>query len=214
MKQTTFKIYGTNYTVTDVAPDHLDGFAINNEIVYEEPKHGKFIGYVYLEDGSCVACYHTFSVVPMLIVMVLVLILGLGFVLYLIFGQPKSVAIGDTFLKVSQGKDIVVFNGLPSLDYEANEINLRFVNGEMEATILIEADGIEADPVVVPAGGTLAEYPINSVTAVDGVIDAKLKITTETDEQVYNILLEIPYNMNGPVDGYDGYFENEVILNE
>ena len=169
---------------------------------------------MYLEDGSCVACYHTFSVVPMLIAMVLVLILGLGFVLYLIFGQPKSVAIGDTFLKVSQGKDIVVFNGLPSLDYEANEINLRFVNGEMEATILIEADGIEADPVVVPAGGTLAEYPINSVTAVDGVIDAKLKITTETDEQVYNILLEIPYNMNGPVDGYDGYFENEVILNE
>jgi len=214
MKQKMFKIYGIEYPITQESPEHLDGFAINNDVVYEEPKQGKFIGYVCMEDGSYVACYHSFNKTPVLIVIAIVLAMVVGFLVYLLLGQPKSVAIGDTFLKVSQGKDIIVFNGLPSVNYDAKSVDLRFVNGETEATVFIEAEGIEADPITVPPEGTLSEYPINAITATDGVIDARLTVTTATDEQTYNILLEIPANMNGPVGGYEGYFENEVIMHE
>ncbi len=208
-----FKIYNQKYPLTPKAPDRIDCFAVQGEVVYDEPEEGKFVGYTVLEDGSNVACYHVSNRVPLLIVSIVLTLCLCVFLGYLLYAQEMNVAVGDTILKIRQSNDVVVFNGMPSIDPETSTVNLQFVNGDVEATVTLSGEGITSEPVTLEPGETLFDYPV-SVDTEQSVVEALLTIETASDKATYEILVEIPENMNYGAEGYNGYFANEVILHE
>lgn len=192
-------------------PAVADSYALNGNLIDSPPRRAKLVGYAYLEDGSCVECYKKTNPVIFIAPIVIVLLAIIGIILYILFGKGQNVAIGDAILKINKGNSTIVFNGIPS--YSNGSIDLRFVNGKEPMTITIEGDGIESTPVTLEPQQELYDFPL-TIISEDDIIVATLKCTTDTSESSYEIILEVPENMNDYTEGISGYFNGEVIINE
>lgn len=209
MKKYKFS-FGSVYELSD-EPAVADTYALNGSLIDTPPRKAKLVGYAHLEDGSCVECYKKTSPLIFIVPMAIVLTILVGVILYILFGKGQNIAIGDAVLKINSGNSTIVFNGIPS--YSDGAVDLRFVNGNEPMTITIEGDGIECTPVTLEPKQELYDFPLQITSDADIVV-ATLKCTTDTSEASYEIILEVPENMNDYTEGISGYFNGEVIINE
>lgn len=208
-----FKIYGQSYELTEDIESSIDSYAYKGELVEEEPK-GKHIGYVTMEDGSIVDCYKsTGTTLLVLIALTVMLIIGVVVYLFILPMFKKEVAIGGTMLRTDVGKNIVTFNGI--MAYDSGMLDVRFLNGDVPATIQVEGDGLITEPILVEPGEYIDQIPVN-ITTEDGVVEVKVRINSNGDVSEFNALVEVPDNMTpyDPSDGLHSYFEKELILDE
>lgn len=209
MKKYKFS-FGSTCELSD-EPAIADSYALNGNLIDSPPHKAKLLGYAYLEDGSCVECYKKSNPLPFIVPLCIVLVALVGIVLYILFGKGQNIAIGEAILKINSGDSTIVFNGIPS--YSNGSIDLRFVNGNEPMTVTIEGEGIECSPITLTPQQELYDFPL-TIVSDDDVIVATLKCTTDTSEASYEIILEVPENMNDYTDGISGYFNGEVIIDE
>lgn len=209
MKKYKFS-FGASYELSE-APDIVDAYALNGVLVDDQPAKGKLVGYVHMEDGSCVECYTQFNKKVLIIPIVVFVLAILGLLGYILFFKGQNIAVGDAVLRINTGSNTIVFNGIPS--YSDGSVDLRFANGKETATISISGDGIKCTPVTLGPGEELYDLPLEIVSDSD-VIVATLTCSTDTSEADYEIIIEVPENMDDYTEGISGYFDGEVIIDE
>lgn len=211
MKQ--FKIYGQSYELTEEAENTPDSYAYKGELVDEEPK-GKHVGYVTMEDGSIVDCYKSANVLLFVLPAVAVLSALAAVVYFFVLPMfEKEVAIGGTMLETDVGKNVVTFNGIMSCD--SGMLDVRFLNGDVPATIQVQGNGVATEAISVEPGEYVEQIPV-TLTTDDGVVEVKIRITSNGDAREFNALVEVPDNMTpyDPNEGLHSYFEKELIVDE
>lgn len=205
----TFKIYGEKYKLKDHTKEPCITYAFKNQLTDDKPK-GKMVGYVVMEDGSVVECYKRFNIWIILIPLLL-LILGAGALFaYLFYFQPKDIVILGNRIQLQEDNLIVTYNGFPSV--RSNEISVQFQNGSYPAKIKVEGEGIETSVINVEPDAFVNTIPCKFTTE-EGVVEATFTIVTETSEQSFPIVVEIPENLNAndAESGLEGFWKGETV---
>ncbi len=208
----TFKIYNTPYELEPTSSKVPDAYGFRNMLVDDRPK-GKLVGYVEMEDGSTIECYKKFNPLLVVIPIAVLLLIAVVILVYLIFLQPKDVKLGSGNLFVKQGADneVISYNGFMQLTEDA--VHIGFQNGDLPATVSVYGEGIAVNPVSVEPNEYVAQIPA-TFTTDQGVVQAKIKITTETSEAEYDVVVEIPDNDtdNSTESPLEGYWKGEQVF--
>ena len=205
----TFKIYGEKYELLKSTAEPCITYAFRNELVDDMPK-GKCVGYVIMDDGSVVECYKKFNIWVILIPLLLIA-LGVGaFFVYLFYFQPKDIKILGTTIQLQEDNLVVTYNGFPSI--KDNEVSVQFQNGSYPAKIILEGEGIETHTINVAPDAYVDSIPCRFTTD-EGIVEATFTIITETSEQSFPVVVEIPSNLNGNETESDleGYWKGEAV---
>ncbi len=206
----TFKIYGQRYQLSETSAEAPDAYGFRGVLTEEVPP-GKKVGYVLMPDDSIIECYKKFNPLIIIIPILLVILIAVAIVAYLVFLQPKD-AVGPGGFSIKRGvdKDIVSYNGFMSI--VEGELSIDFQNGSIPATVSVEADGVEVDSFQVEPEEFVSSVPA-TFTSTNGVVKAKVIITTDTSTTENDVIIEIPENNTGnsPDTGLDGYWEGEYI---
>ncbi len=206
-----YKIDGDSYELLDRVKEAPDAYSKRGKLLDDPPK-GKCIGYVIMEDGSCIKCFKSFN--PLIIIIpLLILLLGAGaFLLYVFVLQPKDFVIPGSEVTLKEGEDqtIIRYNGFTSVT--DGNLDLNFQNGAEECTITITGDGIE-DVEYVCAPNTTTEFIPVTVNTDKGLIIATMTLTTATSTTTQEIAIEVPenYTPNSNDGSLDGYWKGEYI---
>lgn len=207
------KLYGESYDLENESDSPVDMYYYKGELVDDEPEKGRYIGNITLDDGTLVGCYKARSKLPVILI-ILVTILGVagGLLYYFLFYHP-DVAIGGTMLEVDVDKNVITFNGIPAL--QGDTVDIRFVNGELPATVEIVGEGVTSEVLQLEPYEAVVDMPV-SVSTQDNVVEATVRVTSGTAVSEFPIILEIPDNNNdySTMDGVNGYFDKELIINE
>ncbi len=206
----TYKIDGEPYELLDNVEDALDAYSKRGKLLDDRPK-GKCIGYVYMADGSCIECYKSFNPLIIIVPLLVLLLAGGGFGAY-VYLQPKDFQMPGSDVIVKKGDDqtIITYNGFTSVN--DGQLDIGFTNGAEECTIKISGEGIEDIEQVIAPYGTCQFLPI-TVTTDEGLVVAKLSITTASSAVENEIAIEIPenYTPNSPENSLAGYWDGEYI---
>lgn len=205
-----YKIYGEPYPLQPNTSEPADSYAIRGKLVDEQPK-GKVIGYVQMEDGSIVECYKkSRALLIILIVVLLALLVGGGILVYLLFVQKKDVAILGNIVKVGSDNNVVTYNGVPSV--VDGKVSIQFTNGDYPAAIQVVGEGVQSDVVQLEPAQFINDIPCKFTTE-EGVVEALVRIKTETSTQEFPIVIEIPenFNSNDIYPGQEGFWSGEQI---
>lgn len=205
----TFKIYGTKYPLHPTTSKPYESFAYKNALTDDLPK-GRVVGYVTMEDGSVIECYKRFNIWIILIPIILLLLAVAGFACYLYFFQPKDIVVFGNRIQIEEDNLIVTYNGFPSV--KDNKLSIQYQNGSYPASIIVEGEGIETHTTNVAPDMFVESIPCK-FTTTEGVVEATIKITTATSEQVFPIVVEIPdnLNINESESGLEGYWKGEAV---
>lgn len=206
-----FKIYGTNYELSQSTDAPPDAFAFKNQVFDDPPVKAKSVGFVTMEDGSTVQCFTKFNPLLVIIPTTLVVTSALAGAVYLMYLQPKDVNVSDGLIVTTgDDRDVISYNGFMSI--KDNTVDLDFTNGTEPAVITITGDGITCEPVNVEADSTITDLPITYDTD-EALINATLTIKTATSTSVNQVVIEVPENMtpSSPTDGLDGYWKGEAV---
>lgn len=205
-----YKLDGVHYELDSSSVEAADGFALNGKMCGEKPTKGKCVGYVRMDEGSCIECYKSFNPLKIVIPLLLLLISVGATITFLLLNQEQDIAIGGTMLRTSVDENIVVFNGL--MTYKDNQIDLRFTNGEYETKITVKGDGITTTETTLPPGESMYYMPI-TIDTNENVVSAIVTFDTATSTAEFPVLIEVTDNMNGS-SGVSTYFAEEVLISE
>lgn len=209
----TTKIYGESYELDPHSEKLADAYAFKGKLIDDKP-NGKFIGFATMEDGSVVACYKPGPLKLIIIIVVAVLAVIGGIAAFLLFGQPKDVVIqgagAPVTLKRGDDATVISYNGFTTASDGA--LDLNFQNGVEQANITITGEGIDTVSLTVAPNELLSTVPI-TFTTTNGLVPAKLTISTATSTSEQDIVIEIPENNtpNSPSGVMDGYWKGEYI---
>lgn len=206
----SFKIYGTKYPLETTASAPPDAYGFKNEIVDDQPRKGKKVGYVTYEDGSLIECYTKFNPLIVVLPVIALLLVAGGVTFYLLKLQPKDVNVGDVIVKTGTDNNVVTYNGFMSLN--SGEVDIDFTNGDEEAKIQLKGNGIKCEPVTIAPNESLTSLPVTYDTE-EGLVNATLIIQTATSSSEQQVVVEIPDNNTGssPDSGMDGYWKGEAV---
>lgn len=207
----TYKIDGEPYELLGAVSEAPDAYSKRGKILDDPPK-GKRIGFVIMDDGSCIECYKSFN--PLIIIIpLLIILLGVGgFLTYVFLFQDKDYTIPGSEVVIKEGTDqnIIKYNGFTSA--EDGKLDLNFQNGSEECTITITGEGIEDVEYVAAPYSTTEFIPI-TVDTDEGLIVATMTLTTATSTVTNEIAIEVPenYTPDSNTGSLDGYWEGEYI---
>lgn len=209
MKSKFYKIYGTPYELMQTTSEPADTWAKKGKLLDDQPK-GKVLGYVTMDDGSVVECYKSSKLWLLLVLLFLLLAAAGGYVAYLMFAQPKDVALLGDIIKIGNDNNVVTYNGFPSV--RDDKLSIQYTNGDYPATILVEGAGIETHETSVEPNVFLDSIPCKFTTE-DGLVEATITIKTATSTQSFPIVVELPDNMNANDvnNGLEGYWSGEQV---
>lgn len=208
----TYKIDGEVYELQQNVSEAPDAYSRKGKLLDDVPK-GKLIGYVIMDDGSCIECYKSFN--PMIIILpIIILLLGVAaFLVYVFVLQPKDFELPWMEVKMKEGEDqtVITYNAFTIVDDEGN-MDLNFTNGAEECTVTVTGDGIEDATFTCAPYGTTEFVPIK-VTTDEGLVVAKVTITTATSTVTNEIAIEVPanYTPDSNPNTLDGYWKGEYI---
>lgn len=205
----TYKIYDAVYPIEDTSAEAPDAYALKGALLDEKP-NGKKVGYVTMRDGSVIECYTKFNPLVVAIPILIVVLIIAAVLIYLVFFQPKDVSVGGTIIKQGVDNNVVTYNGFMAI--ESDSISVDFTNGEYACTIQVIGDGIDCAPVTVQPGEYVASIPATFCTE-KGLVQAKLKIETDTSSTEQDVVVEIPDNNtpDSPDAGLEGYWKGEYV---
>lgn len=207
----TFKIYDEVFDLMESTDQAPDAYGFRGKLLEDKPK-GKVIGYVLMRDGSLIECYKRFNILVVLVSVLLIALVVAAVLGYFVFMQPKDVEspIGGFKIKTGDDNNVVSYNGFMALRDGA--ISVNFQNGDYQATIQVIGEGIDSDPITIEPGGFVESVPATYDTD-DGVVNAKIVITTDTSDIEQEVVVEIPENNtpDSPDSGLEGYWKGEAI---
>ena len=220
----TVVIYGVKYQIVRGVTEVPDCYYYDKEL-HDEPLGSKLPQeFCIMDDGTLVGVYSNSKLIliAVLILVVAGLIAG-GIVIWNNLHRPKQ--LGGTMVKTDSFRnDVVLFNAMPQCD--GKQVDIRFTNGKVPATISIKGDDIVSQTITVAENESVATIPVKVKDGV-AVAEAELTVETENEKHVYPIVVEIPAALNKYGGGaglaisdedlitpQDNPFGGEVILHD
>lgn len=207
----TFKIYDESYELEETSSTPPDSYAIDNELV-DSPPDGKMVGFVHMEDGSCIQCYKKFKKRVIIIPVCAVAAIGAGFAAYLLFMQPKDVVIPGSEEPIKEGTDTTIISYNAFLSVQDDKMDVNFTNGAEAATVSITVDGVDVETFTAQPYETITDIAAKATTDL-GITSGEITISTASSTVTNPIAVEIPKNNmpNGSAASLDGYWKGEHV---